>query len=86
MFILFGRRTTRKALGRAQQACPRCRQHAWQNYWQSSSWFTLFFIPCIPLGTSTVAQCVTCGNVQRVDQTSALATIGQQRQLAAPPR
>jgi hypothetical protein len=64
MFIVFGRKTTTTVMGLLQSPCPRCRQQTWHNYSRARSWFTLFFIPCLPLGTKTWSRCVACGGSQ----------------------
>ena len=61
MFILFGTRRSSQYLGRAAHPCGRCQQQAWFDYTRTSSYFTLFFIPLIPLESTTVALCTTCG-------------------------
>lgn len=62
MFIIFGTRTTEKAVGEfvSTTTCGRCNQL--QNYqlYQITNWFTLFFIPIIPYRTKYYEICSFC--------------------------
>ena len=83
MIILFGTRRKTANLGRAMHGCPRCNQQSWFNYARTSRHFTLFFIPLIPLGSTTHAVCGSCGFAQTVptataDQVLAAAQLPQQ--------
>ena len=71
VFILFGTRRTTTNIGRAMVGCQRCNQQAWFTFARTSRHFTLFFIPLIPLGSTTRAVCGTCGFAQTVPDATA---------------
>jgi len=87
MIFIFGSRRNRRNIGQLIHACPGCRQNAYFTYVRFSSWFTLFFIPCIPLGSNTIALCNMCGFQQPVQNAWADQAIRAeaQRLAAAPP-
>lgn len=84
MIILFGTRTTPSVMGQLSYVCMRCQQHAWHTFVRSAQWFTLFFIPVIPLGKSTYATCNTCRFRQAVGNEQADQAFAQQRQMQPP--
>ena len=61
MFFLLGTRTKAKAIGQLGRPCAKCGKHTMQTAVESKRWFTLFFIPVIPLGSSQVVRCNLCG-------------------------
>ena len=61
MFFIVGRRTQRRQLGTVVHFCSRCGRPAPQSFVRDSPWFTLFFIPVIPLGSTTFVRCGLCG-------------------------
>ena len=61
MFFLFGMRTKSKGVGQAERSCPKCARATMHVLIEAKRWFTLFFIPVIPLGTSYVNRCGVCG-------------------------
>jgi hypothetical protein len=61
MFFLFGMRTKAKSIGQVERACSKCARLTMQNAIASQRWFTLFFIPVIPLGSNYVLRCGVCG-------------------------
>jgi hypothetical protein len=61
MFFLFGVRTKAKAIGQTERPCAKCARTTMQTAVESQRWFTLFFIPVIPLGSSCVVRCNVCG-------------------------
>lgn len=79
MLILFGTRRSSQNLGRAVHPCARCQQQAWFNYTRTSSYFTLFFIPLIPLSSTTIAMCTSCGLQQPVPNATADQTLAHAR-------
>jgi hypothetical protein len=44
-----------------ERPCSKCARLTMQNAVESQRWFTLFFIPVIPLGTTYVLRCGVCG-------------------------
>ena len=61
MFFLFGMRTKTKALKQIQYPCSKCSRQTVFTALESKRWFTLFFIPVIPLGGSHLIRCNLCG-------------------------
>jgi hypothetical protein len=61
MFFFFGWRTNAKSLGQVERACVKCARPTMHNAIEYKKWFTLFFIPVIPLGTNYVNRCGACG-------------------------
>jgi hypothetical protein len=61
MFFLFGVRNKAKAIGQMERPCAKCARSTVQTAVESKRWFTLFFIPVIPLGSSLVVRCNLCG-------------------------
>jgi tetratricopeptide (TPR) repeat protein len=59
--IIFGSRNKNNVMGQTQFVCPQCKRQAFHTVVRSSRWFTLYFIPVIPLGKSTTARCNLCG-------------------------
>lgn len=97
MLLLFGTRRSNKILGQANHDCPNCRRPSSFAYVKTSRWFTLFFIPVIPLGSSVLTVCGLCGfrvpttepAAQHALAAAQLRHLQAQQaypQLAAPPR
>ncbi|HET9051939.1 MAG TPA: zinc ribbon domain-containing protein [Candidatus Dormibacteraeota bacterium] len=85
--IIFGGRRTVKPLGILQARCPRCGQVAAQRLVRSTRWFTLFFIPVIPLGSRHIATCTYCGSAVEVPRDAVDGLLGGQAgpgQVAGP--
>jgi len=61
MFFLFGLRTKAKALGQLERPCVKCTRPTMHAAVEAKRWFTLFFIPVIPLGGSYAVRCGVCG-------------------------
>lgn len=61
MFFLFGMRTKSKGVGQVERPCSKCARPTVHVNIESKRWFTLFFIPVIPLGTSYLNRCGVCG-------------------------
>jgi hypothetical protein len=61
MFFLLGTRTKAKAIGQVERPCTKCGKPTVQTAVETKRWFTLFFIPIIPLGGSQVVRCNLCG-------------------------
>lgn len=68
MFFLFGTRSKAKALGQIERPCSKCGRPTVQTVVELRRWFTLFFVPVIPLGSSQVVRCNLCGLTLRVSQ------------------
>ena len=61
MFFLMGIRTKAKAIAQQERACIKCVRPTMHAIVQTKKWFTLFFIPVIPLGGNLFAHCGVCG-------------------------
>jgi hypothetical protein len=83
MIILFGTRTSPTVMGQLAFACTRCGQHVPHQFVRTRQWFTLFFIPVIPLGTNTYATCGHCRFRQTVNNAQADSAFAQQRMMGA---
>lgn len=59
--IIFGTRTTNPTAGQGQFNCPRCGPQKSYTHKKQKRWFTLYFIPVIPLGTAgEYVECDAC--------------------------
>lgn len=65
--IVFGSRPRTKVLGQVQYTCPMCQQYSYHVVVRSQNWFTLYWIPVIPLKKSNISRCNFCGYQQQVD-------------------
>src|SRR5258705_12551032 len=61
MFFLFGMRTKAKAIGQIERPCSKCARPTMHVAIESRRWFTLFFIPLIPLRRNYVVRCGVFG-------------------------
>ena len=61
MFFFFGWRTKSKVLGQFENPCQKCSRPTVHAAIEAKKWFTLFFIPVIPLGSKFVLRCGVCG-------------------------
>jgi DNA-directed RNA polymerase subunit M/transcription elongation factor TFIIS len=64
LFIIFGISSKVKAKPAGPFRCPACDAQRTYAELRRSRWFSLFFIPLIPLGSSSLGrvQCTTCGS------------------------
>ncbi len=59
--IIFGTRTTNPTAGQGLFNCPRCGPQKPYTHRKAKRWFTLYFIPVIPLGTAgEYIECEAC--------------------------
>ncbi len=77
--IFYGTKIFVKQLGNVHQAamCGHCRAqtgHAVIRHW---TWFTLFFIPLIPLWKSYFVVCPGCGEKTKIKKSDAKKMISQ---------
>ncbi len=62
LFIIFGTRVRQSPIGEGQFVCPSCHSQRTYTKTKATRWFTLYFLPVIPLGTvGEYVQCQTCG-------------------------
>ena len=60
--IIFGSRTLTSSQGGGVFNCPRCDMQRNYDHKQLNRWFTLYFIPCIPMGSAgDYVECMSCG-------------------------
>ena len=69
MFILFGWgfKTTKQFGRRPDCVCPVCSNQG-TDFIKITTWFTLFFIPIIPIGFEYVEICPNCGNGHKMSK------------------
>jgi len=61
MFFLFGLRKKATTLGQTDRSCSKCARITVHVAIEARKWFTLFFIPVIPLGSNYALRCGVCG-------------------------
>ena len=61
MFFLFGIRKKATSLGQTDRACSKCSRITVHMAIEARKWFTLFFIPVIPLSSNYAVRCGVCG-------------------------
>jgi zinc-ribbon family len=71
MLIIFGLRSFERTLAMLTLVCGRCRNAAAHRLVQRRRWFTLFFIPLVPLGTTRYTVCAYCGAAHKVAKADA---------------
>lgn len=71
MFVLFGFRSMVRTLAMATFTCRTTNQPAAHRLFRSTRWFTLFFIPVIPVGRRYVLTCTACGQSYKVTKENA---------------
>lgn len=61
MFIIWGWRAVKAAIGTGQFFCPQCQQDTTYRHVAPRMWFTLFFLPIIPLkALDPFVECTRC--------------------------
>jgi hypothetical protein len=65
--IIWGFRSRNKVLGQLQFTCTHCHNVAYHGIVRSKRYFTLFFIPIFPIGSTTTARCNMCGFQSKMD-------------------
>jgi uncharacterized paraquat-inducible protein A len=60
--IIFGMRVRHKVKGEGEFYCPRCKSQRAYLHKRATRYFTLYFVPLIPLGTlAEYVECQLCG-------------------------
>ena len=92
MFIIFGIKRLVHRLATVFAMCGHCGSPAAQVVARRSTWFSLFFIPVIPLGSKYFSTCTLCGVATALDKEQALHLVtlagqnsNQPPQAAYPP-
>ncbi len=77
MFIIWGTKHTEKELGLSQQtyACQHCGNTSNYKIFRRRNWFTIFWIPLIPLGTKYFISCPICNYGQKLKKAEALEKV-----------
>lgn len=77
--IFYGTKTFVKQLGCVYQTvmCRHCRVQTRQEVIRNWTWFTLFFIPLIPLWKSYFVVCPNCGEKTKIKKSDAKHMISQ---------
>lgn len=86
LFIIFGTRVSHHQVGEGQFFCPKCQAPRAYKHKRATRYFTLYFVPLIPLGKlGEFVECQTCGVAF---ETAVLQMRGPvpKRQPAAPSR
>jgi uncharacterized Zn finger protein len=72
VFVIFGYRTRIAILATLSYICETCGVSAAHRVVRRRRWFTLFFIPVIPLGPGRYTDtCINCGRVLRLTKEQA---------------
>ena len=69
--VIFGYKQTVKELAVFMAQCRNCGMQGWQRLYRVISWFTLFFLPVLPLWVSRKSVCGTCGTKQKLTKAEA---------------
>jgi hypothetical protein len=83
MFIIFGIKRMMRRLATVFAMCGQCGTPAAQVVVRRSTWFSLFFIPVIPLGSKYSSTCTLCGMATRLDKDQALHMVALSQQTPA---
>jgi hypothetical protein len=86
MIILFGFRRRASRLATIFVMCAYCHTPAAHALTRTRRYFTLFFIPVIPLGTKYITTCTMCGHSTQITKEGAdqyLAAVAQAAQAPA---
>jgi hypothetical protein len=88
MIILFGFRRKASRLATIFVMCGHCHTPAAHALTRTRRYFTLFFIPIIPLGTKYFTTCTMCGAVTQITKEGAdqyLASVAQPSEAPTGP-
>jgi zinc-ribbon family len=85
MIILFGIRRKASRLGVVFMMCSSCHTPAAHALTRVRKYFTLFFIPIIPLGDKYATSCTMCGYGMRITKEQATQYLATVEQPAPPP-
>jgi hypothetical protein len=87
LLLIFGLRVFYRAVGQGVFHCQRCGGDREYRHRAGRRWFTLFFIPVIPLNhVGDHVQCTVCGTRYRMDVLSLPTTAQMQEALPAGMR
>jgi zinc-ribbon family len=80
--IIFGIKRLKKRLATLLALCGQCSTPAAQVVVRVSTWFSLFFIPVIPLGSKYLSTCTLCGASVKLDKVQAQQMVEAAHQVA----
>jgi tetratricopeptide (TPR) repeat protein len=86
--IFIGSRSNKKVMGQKVYTCSRCKKPGYHAIVRSRGWFTLYFIPLIPLSKSTISRCNLCGYQERInnEQADSWFSLDQAGNTATPEK
>jgi hypothetical protein len=82
MFVIFGIKRMKRRLATMLALCGQCSTPAAQVIVKTSTWFSLFFIPVIPLGSKYISTCTLCGGSVKIDKAQALQMVAAAQQIS----
>jgi zinc-ribbon family len=82
MLVIFGIKRLVRRLATMFAVCGQCGSPAAQVIVRRSTWFSLFFIPVIPLGSKYSSTCTLCGTATRLDKDQALHMVELAQQVS----
>ncbi len=83
--IIFGSRSRNKVMGQMQYVCSACGKPSFHTIVRSRRWFTLYFLPVIPMKKSTTERCNLCGFQRLIDNNQADAMFSQKQAVNPMP-
>jgi ribosomal protein L37E len=72
--LIFGMRRKSNIIGHVTKKCSHCGVICSHTQIESKKFFTVFFIPLIPLGTTHYTTCTSCGQRSRDESEAAPVT------------
>ncbi|HLI09561.1 MAG TPA: DnaJ C-terminal domain-containing protein [Ktedonobacteraceae bacterium] len=82
--IISGRKQQYKVMGQVLHICSQCNRQAYHTLVRSQRWFTLYFVPIIPLRKTTTLRCNLCGFQSMINNKEADAWLQQQARTGTP--
>jgi len=79
MFLIFGIKRLKHRMATSFALCGQCGTPAAQVIVRIGTWFSLFFIPIIPLGNKYISTCTLCGKSTKLDKAQALAMVAMEQ-------
>ncbi len=77
MFVIFGIRRLGKVLATLSYVCGNCGQAAAHRIYTRWTFFSLFFLPVLPLGRKQYhSQCIGCGAERKLTRQEAELIVG----------
>ena len=65
--IIFGTKTSPKVIGGSKKSCTSCKKKTVHGFVKVTEWFTLYFIPLIPVSKELLCICGACGNKEKIE-------------------